>query len=282
MAVLFTSPYQQFLDDDGNPLAGGKVYTYDAGTTTPRATYTTAAASVQNANPVVLDSSGRAVIFIDGSYRFDVKDADGALIESVDNISSFSVSTGPTLTSMTASTLKGNPSASTADAVDIPLGAGVAFSGGRLVGMVAQVVETGYTTASSGTTVIPSDDTIPQNTEGDEYITASITPTNANNLLYIEALIYAAHSVTDVVVIAALFQDSTAGALCAGLQYTATADFLPIVIRHRMTAGTTSETTFKIRVGCGTAGTTYVNRIAGGRLLGGVLRSSLRITEIKV
>ena len=49
----------QFLDNNGNPLAGGLLYTYAAGTTTPQATYTTAAGNVANANPIVLDSAGR-------------------------------------------------------------------------------------------------------------------------------------------------------------------------------------------------------------------------------
>ena len=40
MAVLAVPPFLQFLDSDGNPLAGGKVYTYAAGTTTPKATST--------------------------------------------------------------------------------------------------------------------------------------------------------------------------------------------------------------------------------------------------
>ena len=50
------------LDNDGNPLSGGKVYFYSAGTSSPRDTYTTSALNVANANPVVLDSAGRATV----------------------------------------------------------------------------------------------------------------------------------------------------------------------------------------------------------------------------
>src|SRR5574343_1035373 len=89
MAVLYTPHFIQFLDSNGNPLSGGKLYTYSAGTTTPKATYTTAAGTVQNANPVVLDSSGRAVVFIDGSYKFVLKDSNDVTIETTDNVSSF-------------------------------------------------------------------------------------------------------------------------------------------------------------------------------------------------
>ena len=88
-AVLYTPHFIQFFDDNGDPLSGGLLYTYYAGTTTPKATYTTEAADVQNANPVVLDSSGRAVVFISGSYRFDLKDSSGTLIKTTDNVTSF-------------------------------------------------------------------------------------------------------------------------------------------------------------------------------------------------
>lgn len=88
MAVPFQDGLSQFFDDSGNPLSGGLVYTYRAGTTTPVATYTTRAGTVEHDNPVTLDSAGRVSIWLDRStaYRFDVKKADGTLIDSVDNI----------------------------------------------------------------------------------------------------------------------------------------------------------------------------------------------------
>jgi nitrous oxidase accessory protein NosD len=68
--VLLPDPKMQFLDNNGNPVAGGKVYTYLAGTTTPLATYTSSAGTTANANPVVLDSAGRGSIWIKGeSYK---------------------------------------------------------------------------------------------------------------------------------------------------------------------------------------------------------------------
>lgn len=262
MAVLLTPPYIEFADSNGNPLSGGKVYTYEAGTTTPKETYTTQAATVPNANPVVLDSSGRAVIFISGSYRIDVYDSSNNLIKSVDNITSYSVvsTAGQYLLDAT-----------TASAQRTVLGFSQA---------VVQIVDSGSTTQTSGTTVLPSDTSIPQNTEGDQYLTATITPKSATNRLLIEVLAHVSHSVTDVVVTGAIFQDSTANAICAGIQYCNAAKMLPIVIRHEMAAGTTSATTFNVRIGGGTAGTTYFNRNSTGNLLGGVLRSSIRITEI--
>lgn len=91
MAVLYTPHYAQFMDDNGNPLSGGLLYTYSAGTNTPRATYTTAAGDVENANPVVLDAYGRAVVFLSGSYKFVLKDSDGTAIANgtTDNVTAF-------------------------------------------------------------------------------------------------------------------------------------------------------------------------------------------------
>lgn len=56
---LFAGIGAQLLDNNGNPLSGGKLYTYLAGTTTPIAVYTTEAANVAHPNPIILDSAGR-------------------------------------------------------------------------------------------------------------------------------------------------------------------------------------------------------------------------------
>jgi hypothetical protein len=78
----------QLFDDYGEVLAGGFIYTYEAGTDTPLATYTDLAGASANANPVELDASGRATVRVtDGvAYKFIVKDSDGATIETIDNI----------------------------------------------------------------------------------------------------------------------------------------------------------------------------------------------------
>ena len=68
-AMLWVKP--QWFDDNGNPCAGWYVFTYLAGTTTKTATYTDVALSVANTNPIILDSAGRATIFLDAlSYKF--------------------------------------------------------------------------------------------------------------------------------------------------------------------------------------------------------------------
>lgn len=90
MATLATNVSFQCFGLDGKPLAGGKVYTYSAGTTTNKATYTTMAGTVANPNPVILDQNGKAKIFLgDGSYRLQIKDSNDALIDDIDQISRY-------------------------------------------------------------------------------------------------------------------------------------------------------------------------------------------------
>ena len=151
------------------------------------------------------------------------------------------------------------------------------------VDSIVQIAYTQTGVVNTGATVIPANDTIPQNTEGDEYMTLAITPTNANNKLLIEVIWNGANSTADAFIIIALFQDATANALAAtwaGRDSVAN-QAVQGTLRHEMTAGTTSTTIFKIRAGVSSAGTTTFNGASGGRLLGGVMASSIRITEIK-
>lgn len=150
-------------------------------------------------------------------------------------------------------------------------------------GKVVQVVCTPLGTSTTGTTPLPADDTIPQITEGDQYMTRAITPTSTSNKLLITVVCHVSFSVASALVTAALFQDATAGALACGSLRQASND-LPqaIVFSHYMDAGTTSETTFRVRAGGAAAGTTTFNGTGGGRYYGGVLASSIAITEVKV
>lgn len=154
---------------------------------------------------------------------------------------------------------------------------GTAVAAGKIV----QVVEaTPYSAWSNTGVAIPADNTIPQNTEGAEWVTVSITPTSATNRLRIEAFIPSVALSTSVIATAAIFQDSTANALAAGQAKPSAADVLfQLKIEHEMAAGTTSSTTFKLRAGPA-SGTLYVNGISSTALLGGILSIRLSVTEI--
>jgi hypothetical protein len=100
MAAVILSPFVgvggQLFDDNGTPLAGGTINTYLAGTTTNAATYTTSAGNIAHTNPIVLDAAGRIPsgevwLLFNTSYKFIVKDANGVLIGTYDNIGGTSV-----------------------------------------------------------------------------------------------------------------------------------------------------------------------------------------------
>lgn len=75
-----------FADKNGKRLSGGKVYTYEPGTLTPKATYTDALNLIPNTNPIDLDKYGEADIFLNGDYRIRVVDRHGTLIDDYDNL----------------------------------------------------------------------------------------------------------------------------------------------------------------------------------------------------
>ena len=81
---------QQFFDNTGVPLNGGLLYTYQAGSTTPLATYTDINATVANANPIVMDASGRLAnevwLTYGVNYKFVLKNSAGSTIGTYDNI----------------------------------------------------------------------------------------------------------------------------------------------------------------------------------------------------
>jgi hypothetical protein len=73
---LFTYPKFQSPTLDGVNLAGGKVYFYEVGTSTPKDTYTDSGLGTENANPVILNARGEADIWLDGDYKIALHDAD--------------------------------------------------------------------------------------------------------------------------------------------------------------------------------------------------------------
>ena len=86
--TLAPSPYLTVLDGNGNPVPGARIYTYAAGTTTPIATYTDAALTVANHNPIIADAAGRYTAYLvpGTGYLFDIQSSTGTSIDTVDNI----------------------------------------------------------------------------------------------------------------------------------------------------------------------------------------------------
>jgi hypothetical protein len=153
--------------------------------------------------------------------------------------------------------------------------------GDPLPGDTVQCQPSELTTSATGTTVIPLDNTIPQNTEGDQFMSVTITPTSAVNMLTIEHEAgYTNSAINNIQV--ALFQDSTANAIAAvpGMLIGAAGNQGLAILKHYMKAGTASSTTLKIRAGGNVAGTTRFNGFNTGAVYGGVAAAILTVTEI--
>ena len=151
-------------------------------------------------------------------------------------------------------------------------------------GKIVQVVNVINSAVATGTTTNTLDDTIPQKTEGNEVMTLAITPTNSSNKLIIYSEGFFTHTAGGAWANVALFQDTTANALSATTagRLSLGDEGLHFSLTHYMTAGTTSSTTFKIRAGGQDAGTMTFNGSGGTRYMGGVMASSITITEIAV
>jgi hypothetical protein len=89
---IFGGVGAQFFDNNGNPLSGGKIYSYEAGTSTPLATYTSSSGAAAHTNPIILDAGGR----VPGGeiwnalrlYKFVLKTSTEVLIATYDNVGS--------------------------------------------------------------------------------------------------------------------------------------------------------------------------------------------------
>ena len=147
------------------------------------------------------------------------------------------------------------------------------------IGRIVQVVNVMDGTLATGNTAMPDDDTIPQITEGTEFMTLAITPTSATNKLKIDVVFQG--SADAHIFSVALFQDATAGALAAIYNNGGGAGNAQVVtFSHYMDAGTVSATTFRVRMG-GSSGNYTMNGQDEAQKLGGIMASSITITEIK-
>jgi hypothetical protein len=81
----------QFFTNSGVILSGGKLYTYAAGTTTPKPTYTSSSGNTAHTNPIILDSAGRVpggeIWLLSAPYKFALYTSADVLIATYDNIS---------------------------------------------------------------------------------------------------------------------------------------------------------------------------------------------------
>jgi hypothetical protein len=144
--VPYRSPRATFQTATGQPLSGGCIFTYQGGTTTPQATYTDSTGGTSNANPVILDSTGSAVMWLGvNSYKFvaystgGVHCASGSLQWTVDNVPGDAFLNG-TISGATIT----NPTLSGGTI------AGTAISGSTMAGSNVNSTDIGQTTPAKG------------------------------------------------------------------------------------------------------------------------------------
>lgn len=139
----------QFFNGNGIPLSGGKMYTYDAGTTTPKATFTSSLGLTSHSNPIILDSSGRVPsgeiwLTTGQAYKFVLNGSNDVLIGTWDNIYGYSAGVETAVTEVVVAT---------AGQTDFVLTSMIYTPGTNTLGVyidgVNQVVNNSYTEVSA-------------------------------------------------------------------------------------------------------------------------------------
>lgn len=146
--------------------------------------------------------------------------------------------------------------------------------------IIGSVIGT-YTAATALTTVIPADDTIPQNTEGTQIISVSYTPKISTSTLLCEFNCNFAPTAADNV-IGAIFNAGSANAFAASMVNSSGASIkTPMIVKGSYVPGATTAQTITVRIGPSTAASITLNGTAAARLLGGSSAATLTVYEIK-
>lgn len=147
---------------------------------------------------------------------------------------------------------------------------------------ILQVVSVFDGIVATGTTTIPLDNSVPQITEGDQYMSLSITPLNAGSILIITSkATLSSATVGTVIVTASLFRDSTADSIgTTDETFGGNNRAAGFTVNASVPANSTSTTTIKFRAGSHIAGTTSFNGPLGIQRYGGTYDSNITIWEV--
>ena len=149
------------------------------------------------------------------------------------------------------------------------------------LGKTLQIVYAETTAASTGTTVMVNDDSIPQKTEGIEAITLAITPVSSTSRLVITGSILL-YTTAAGMKIWAIFKDDGADAIWAGAWQDSDGSMMSLPVHFTEISANTTERTYKVRGGNAGSGTNTFNGVSGARKYGAIPKTNLVITEIEV
>lgn len=148
-------------------------------------------------------------------------------------------------------------------------------------GSIVQVVSTKSSTQTSTSASFALDTSIPQNTEGVEILSVTITPKSASNLLRVSVTVPIGTSTAAQIGELALFRDSDADAIGGAIGYSGPSVLIQVLtITHEVTAGSTNATTFDVRFGSTQGSAAITNDYNGAIWAGSTLKSSIVVTEV--
>lgn len=148
------------------------------------------------------------------------------------------------------------------------------------LGKVVQSKKVQTGAVATGTTAVNADDTPMLNTEGDQFMTMTFNPIDANDLLVFDFLGHFGNSTNFARIVAGVFQDSNPNSICLGAGNMANSPEMEQVSIHCEVPARIANTTtrFNLRAGS-TTGTTTFNGESGGRLYAGGIDSIFKVTE---
>ena len=152
--------------------------------------------------------------------------------------------------------------------------------GGGYATGVRQIVSSLSGTVQTITNQIPADNTIPQNTEGTQIASVTITPQSATSFLRIDVCLSGFTVSASITPVAAIFRDRAVGAFAGSVDQINSGLTGDMYFSAIVASGSTASTTFRLRFGPNAAATIYVNGYPGPTTyLGGVCQTGLIVTE---
>lgn len=237
-------------------------------------------ANIANATPTTPADGSVSTAKIQDDAVTAAKVADGA-IDAAAKIGN-DVVTFAKIQNVGTAKLLGRATAGSGDIEELAIGSGVSITGGTATLAAGTVVDRAYAevlTVVGVTGAIPQDDTIPQSTEGDQILSASITPKTTTNRVRVTVNYWGTATTTPTVATAVF--NGAANAIHAHNATAATGGpIVQVFTVFEHVPGVTSAQTYTVRVGV-SGGTFYVNGASGGtRLFGGVSRATIVLEEI--